>query len=112
MPIKKTVPKLNTDIPFEPLWDYILLEIIDQNMTEGGLVLPQGTKLTKLGLAKVLKSGPGALRDNGTLIPNPIKEGDVIYMMAYKPPFDVNINGKHYICISGRDVVAIVPRSA
>lgn len=100
------------DVDFEPLWDYILFEKIESNVTPGGIHLPDGTKLAKLGLGRVLKAGPGALRDNGTLILNPIKEGDIIYMMAYKPPFDVTIDGKHYYCISGRDVVAIAPKYA
>jgi len=97
---------------FEPLWDYILIDPIIQTKTRGGVALPDNIKVgvddTQKGV--VVKSGPGAYRDSGTFVPNPIKVGDMVFFMGMRAPFKVVLKGKSYLCMSGRDCVAIVPR--
>lgn len=99
------------NIDFEPLWDYCLIKPIEQKETKGGIVLPDGTTIDGVKKARVIKAGKGAYRESGAFIENPIKEGDVIYMMAYVKPFVVTLEGEVYYCLSGRDIVATAPLS-
>jgi len=95
-------------LDFKPLWDYCLIKPIVQKETRGGLHLPQGAKTyddSARGLC--VKAGPGAYRDNGTFVPNPIKVGDIVYHMARMQPFKVILKGELYLCVSGRDCVAL-----
>jgi co-chaperonin GroES (HSP10) len=95
-------------LDFNPLWDYILLDPIKNAMTKGGLHIPEGAdkhlKDTARGVC--IKAGPGAYRDDGTFVPNPIKVGDVVFHMSRMQPFSVVLNGHSYLCVSGRDCVA------
>lgn len=95
---------------FEPLWDYILAKPVEENVTKGGIQLPEGTRVADVKKALVVKAGKGAYRESGAFIENPVKAGDCIYMMAHVKPFIVPINGVNHICLSGRDVVAITKR--
>ena len=101
---------MEDNIDFEPLWDYILALPIEENVTKGGIALPDGSRLTDVKKALVVKAGKGAYRESGAFIENPIQAGDTIYMMGHVKPFVVGINGKNHICLSGRDVVAIAKR--
>lgn len=98
------------DVDFEPLWDYVLFEPIKDNITKGGIQLPDGATADNTMKGLVIKSGQGAYRDNGTFVPNPIKVGDVIYFLSMRQPYKVILNGKVYLCLSGRDCVAIAGR--
>lgn len=98
------------DIPFQPLWDYILIDPIINKVTPGGLHIPDNAKAEDTMKGLCVKAGPGAYRDDGTFVPNAIKEGDIVFHLARAMPFKVVINGHDYLCLSGRDCVAIVPR--
>ena len=98
------------DVDFEPMWDYILALPIVENVTKAGLVLPDGSRLTDVKKALVIKAGKGSYRESGAFIENPIKPGDTIYMMGHVKPFVVGLNDKNHICLSCRDVIAITKR--
>lgn len=95
-----------SNIDFEPFWDYCLVKPEKVNVSKGGIALPTGAKLEELAKGLVLKAGPGAYRDTGTLVPNPINEGDTVYFRSNMRPEKVKINDVEYYCLSGRDVVA------
>lgn len=100
-------------VDFEPLWDYCLLQPLQRNVTKGGITLPEGSKgLDDMAKSVVIKAGPGTYRDNGTFVPNALKVGDVVYHMAKMQPFKVVIEGKLYLCVAGRDIVATAPQTA
>ena len=101
---------MEANVDFEPLWDYILALPIEETVSSGGVVLPNGARLTDVKKALVVKAGKGAYRESGAFIENPIKAGDTIYMMGHVQPFLVSLNGKKHICLSSRDVVAITVR--
>lgn len=94
------------EVDFNPLWDYVLMEPIKDEVTKGGIHLPDGASVDNTTRSRVIKTGPGAYRDNGTFVPNPIKVGDIVYHLANRMPFKVVLKGKQYLCISGRDCVA------
>lgn len=110
MPEPATPP---SNIDFEPLWDYCLLQPIQRNVTKGGITLPEGSKgMDDMAKSIVIKAGPGSYNANGTFIANALKVGDVVYHMAKMQPFKVVLDGKLYLCVAGRDVVATAPQAA
>ena len=102
--VAKSTPK--SGINFEPLYDYVLMEPIPKNTTKGGLHLPEGANMDDVSKSVVRKAGPGAYRDDGTFVPNPLVVGDIVYHLAKMMPWKVVLNGKNYLCVSARDVVA------
>ncbi len=100
-------------IDFEPLWDYLLIyPQKPADTTHGGLHLPGGVKLDNIALGLVIKAGSGAYRESGAFIENPIKAGMMVHMMANRAPFSLTHNGKNYLVMAGRDVVAIAPKAS
>lgn len=104
--MSKGEAKKDEMINFEPLWDYCLLEPLTDRKSSGGILLPTGISEDDVVRSRVIKAGPGAYRDSGTLVPNPIKPGMIVYHMARMMRMKVTINGRHFICVSGRDCVA------
>lgn len=99
------------EIDFVPFWDYVLLDPIPKSKTEGGIVMPDGSKgVDDMARSVCIKAGKGAYRESGAFIENPIQEGDIIYHMAMIKPFFVKFKGKTYLCVAGRDCVARAKR--
>jgi co-chaperonin GroES (HSP10) len=97
---------------FEPLSDFVLVERIEKGTTEGGLVLPAGVSEDDVNMARVLKAGPGRTLNNGTVLPNPLQAGDVIYGMG-RVPMRVVLGGKEYGVVSAGECIAkqVLPRA-
>ena len=98
------------DVDFEPLWDFVLMDPIPNNKSEGGLVLPDGARISDCSRSVIVKAGPGAYRDDGTFVPNPLKVGDTVYHLAMMQPYKVILGGHLYLCISAKDAVATAKR--
>ena len=64
-----------TDI--HPLGDRVLVETITDEMTVGGVVIPQVAQ-GRPERARVLAVGPGARNDAGEIVPMEIEVGDVV----------------------------------
>jgi co-chaperonin GroES (HSP10) len=95
-------------LDFYPLWDYCLIKPIPRDKTKGGIVMPETAKkgMDDLLTSVVVKAGPGTYRDNGAWVPSPLKPGDIVYHIATMKPFQAVLNGKLYLCLAGRDIVA------
>jgi co-chaperonin GroES (HSP10) len=74
--------------------DNILVEKITENKT--GLFLPDDVKTDNReeGRGKVISVGHGIRRADGTIVPQVVKEGDVIYFSRYTP---IKVDGKEYL---------------
>jgi co-chaperonin GroES (HSP10) len=68
----------------EPVFDIIVLELIDSSINKTSLLLPEGLDNEKdpAALFKVLAAGPGTW-DEGVFISNPIAVGDIVFVSAY-----------------------------
>lgn len=99
------------DVPeFEPMWDYVLLDPGVKLKSDGGILLPEGSKLDDVMTSLVVKAGQGAYRESGVFIKNPIKVGDYVYHMALIKPWKIKMGGKLYLCVSARDCIGIKGR--
>jgi co-chaperonin GroES (HSP10) len=88
--------------------DNILVEkIIEDN--KAGLALPEymegDDKMKPIDMGKVISVGHGIRRVDGTISPQVIKEGDVIYFSRYYP---IKIEGKDYLVTKEVHVLLII----
>lgn len=91
----------------KPIYDRILIQRLDEEVTSGGILIPQ-TVDEKPNKGKVIAVGSGRLCDDGTLVPLVVKEGDLIlYSKFAGNGTEVKINNVEHILIKETDVLAI-----
>ena len=97
-------------VQIKPLEDRILVEVLDaETKTASGLVIPDTTK-EKPQEGKVIAVGPGRFDEDGEKrIPMDIKTGDTVVFSKYGGT-EVSYDGKDYLLLSARDVLAIVSK--
>ena len=97
-------------VQIKPLEDRILVEVLDaETKTASGLVIPDTAK-EKPQEGKVIAVGPGRFDEDGEKrIPMDIKTGDTVIFSKYGGT-EVNYDGKDYLLLSARDVLAIVSK--
>lgn len=92
----------------KPLNDYLLIEPIkEEEVTKGGIVIPETAREERAIKGKVIAVGPGKLNDKGEIIPMTIKEGQIVIFKKYAPD-EVKINDKEYYFVREDDVLAII----
>jgi chaperonin GroES len=88
------------------LGDRLVVEHVEQSdKTSGGVFLPDTAK-EKPQEGKVLAVGSGRTLDSGTKLPLDVKVGDKIIYSKYSGS-EVKIDGKEYLIISEKDVLAV-----
>ncbi len=97
-------------VQIKPLEDRILVEVLDaETKTASGLVIPDTAK-EKPQEGKVLAVGPGRFDEDGEKrIPMDIKVGDTVIFSKYGGT-EVSYDGKDYLLLSARDVLAVVSK--
>lgn len=92
----------------KPLNDQVLVEPIkEENVTKGGIVIPESVDKERPTKGKVISVGPGKLTENGERLPMSVKEGDVILFRKYAPD-EIKIDEKEYYFIKESDILAII----
>jgi chaperonin GroES len=91
-----------------PLGDRVVVRAEDdlEQRTPSGLVIPDTAK-EKPQIGEVLAVGPGALNDEGERLPMDVSTGDRVLYSKYAGT-EVKLDGKEYLVLSARDVLAIV----
>jgi chaperonin GroES len=88
--------------------DYLLIEPTKEDeITKGGIVIPETAREERAIKGKVIAVGPGKLNEKGERIPLTIKEGQTIIFKKYSPD-EVKIDDKEYYFVREDDVLAIV----
>lgn len=96
---KKTILK--------PLANRIVAQRLEAEETlKGGIIIPDSAK-KKQEMLKVIAVGPGKKNDNGSLIPMPVKKGDVILMDKYSGQ-EITIDDEEFVIVKSDDVIAII----
>ena len=91
----------------KPLQDKVIVEKLEaEEKTAGGIVLPDTVK-EKPQEGKLIAVGPGAVDDKGQRKPIDVKEGDHVLFAKYSGT-EVKLDGKEYLILSERDILAIV----
>ncbi len=90
-----------------PLQDRILLRRTEgEEKTAGGIIIPDSAK-EKPQEGVVIATGKGKVREDGSITPLDVAEGDVILFSKYAGT-DVTVDGEELIILREDDVLAIV----
>ena len=93
----------------KPLGDRVVIENVEQNdVSAGGVFLPDTAK-EKPQEGVVRAVGTGRTLDNGTKLAMGVKAGDRVIYSKYSGS-EVKIDGKEYLIVSEKDVLAIVDK--
>jgi chaperonin GroES len=94
-------------LSIHPLGNRVVAQRTEQEETlKGGIILPDSAK-KKPESAKVIAVGPGAMSEDGKLLPMPVAVGDTILMDKYAGQ-EVTINDEDYVIVKADDIVAII----
>jgi chaperonin GroES len=92
----------------KPMNDYLLIEPIKEDeVTKGGIVIPETAREERAVKGKVIAIGSGKLNDKGERIPLTIKEGQTVIFKKYAPD-EIKIDDKEYYFVREDDILAVV----
>ena len=94
----------------KPLADHVVVEIVTkEEKTASGIYLPDTASKEKPQTGKVVAVGAGKVADNGTRVAPEVKAGDEVVFAKYSGT-EVKLDGKEYLILSERDILAVVEK--
>jgi len=81
--------------------------IRQEEITKGGVLIPETAREERAIRGKVIAVGPGKLNDKGERIPVSVKEGQIIIFKKYAPD-EIKIDDKEYYFIREDDIMAVI----
>ena len=103
------MPDTATRVELMPLGDRVVVESVEQaQKSAGGVILPDTAK-EKPQEGVIIAVGPGRKTDKGEVIKIDLKVGDKVIYSKYSGS-EIKIEGKEYLIVSEKDVLAIVKR--
>lgn len=104
----QTITKTTSQkIKLKPLGNRVLARrLAAEEKLKGGIILPDTAK-KKQEQAQVVALGAGKKDKNGTLIPMPVKVGDIIMIEKYSGQ-EVTLNDEEFVILRADDIIAIV----
>lgn len=91
---------------FRPLHDRVLIERIEEEVTSGGIVIPDNAK-EKPSRGKIIAVGNGKRQDNGDVVAMDVKVGDVVLFGKYSGT-EVKVEGKDMVVMREEDIMGVV----
>lgn len=89
-----------------PLQDRLLIRRVEgEEKTAGGIIIPDTAK-EKPQEGLVVATGRGKVRDDGSVTPLDVKEGDRVLFGKYSGT-DVTLDGEEYVILREDDVMAV-----
>lgn len=95
-----------TATKIRPLGDRVVVKIVKEEKTAGGLVLPD-TAQEKPQTGEVVAVGPGKMNDNGTRQVVDVQVGDKVLFAKYSGT-EVKLDGEAYLLLSEKDILGVV----
>jgi chaperonin GroES len=95
-----------TAIKIRPLGDRVVVKVVKEEKTAGGLVLPD-TAQEKPQTGEVLSVGPGKMLDNGSRQAVDVAVGDKVLFAKYSGT-EVKLDGETYLLLSEKDLLGVV----
>ena len=91
----------------KPLHDRVVIKPHErETVTSGGIIIPDTAK-EKPQQGKVVAIGKGRVRDDGTVQPLDLKEGDKILFGKYSGT-EIKIDGNDYLIMREEDVLGVL----
>ena len=94
---------------FKPLYDRVLVKRIEEDMSKGGIVIPDSAK-EKQSRGRVIAIGGGKVID-GNVVPLQVKPDDLVLFSQYGGN-DVKINGEEFTVLREEDILGIIDDKA
>ena len=93
-----------------PVNDKIIVKPLtkEEEVTEGGILLPDTVDSGKLMEGEVVSVGKGMYSANGTLIPVVVKEGDRVLYGQHAMAQEYTLDGDKLVIMSQNEVLSIV----
>jgi co-chaperonin GroES (HSP10) len=85
----------------EPLGDQIIVRLLDEAETEGGIYLPHGSEPR----AEIVKVGPGSWTAQGAHIKPSVQPGDLVLLRKGRGT-SIRFGGENHIFVTERDFMA------
>ena len=99
--------QVKNKISLRPLGENVIVQRLEEQETlKGGILLPDSAK-KKNAKATVIAVGKGKTTENGTLIPMPVKIGDIILMDAYAGQ-EISLENEEFIVLKASEITAVV----
>ena len=95
-----------TATKIRPLGDRVVVKLVKEEKTAGGLVLPD-TAQEKPQTGEVLAVGNGKLLDNGTRQAVDVQVGDKVLFAKYSGT-EVKLDGENYLLLSEKDILGVL----
>jgi chaperonin GroES len=90
-----------------PIHDRVIIQRLDEGEQEvGGIIVPDTAK-EKPQQGKVIASGAGKIRDDGTRQPPVVKAGDRILFGKHSGQ-EVRVDGEDYLIMGEEDVLGVI----
>tara|TARA_Y100000592_G_scaffold33395_1_gene53002 strand:+ start:137 stop:445 length:309 start_codon:yes stop_codon:yes gene_type:complete len=93
--------------PIEPLGDRVVLLPIDEGEQQYGSIIVPDMGKEKPEMGKVLAVGEGRITNDGAIIKNQLKEGQIVIVPKFGAQV-VTVEGETYIIASESDVLGII----
>ena len=93
--------------PIEPLGDRVVLLPIDEGEQQYGSIIVPDMGKEKPEMGKVLAVGEGRVTNDGAIIKNQLKEGQIVMVPKFGAQ-TVVVEGETYIIASENDVLGII----
>ena len=95
--------------PIEPLGDRIVLLPIDEGEQQYGSIIVPDMGKEKPEMGEVLAVGEGRITNDGAIIKNQLKEGQIVMVPKFGAQ-TVVVEGETYIIASENDVLGIIKK--
>ncbi len=92
---------------FRPLHDRVLVRRLEEDTkTAGGIIIPD-TAQEKPQQGEVIAAGPGIKREDGTITPLDVKDGDIVLFGKWSGT-EVKIDGENLLIMKESDILGIL----
>lgn len=95
-----------TATKIRPLGDRVVVKVVKEEKTAGGLVLPD-TAQEKPQTGEVVAVGPGKVQDNGQRQPMDVSVGEKVLFAKYSGT-EVKLEGETYLLLAEKDILGVV----
>ncbi|RLC35886.1 co-chaperone GroES [Candidatus Falkowbacteria bacterium] len=92
----------------KPIRDKVIVKpIAEDEVTKGGIVLPDTVDKERPEKGEVIAVGGGKTLDNGQKLPMSVKVGDIVMFKKYSPD-EIKVDDQEYLVIAEDDIMAIL----
>jgi chaperonin GroES len=105
--VKTAEKPANTKTTVRPLGDQVLIRADNaEDKSKGGIIIPDAAK-DKSSRGRVIAVGPGAVREDGLLVPLAVKEGDHVVYNVYSAQ-EIDIDGTELLLVKEGNILAVL----